>query len=318
MGDDTDSTSPVRPSAKPDQVVAVRTLVAAGYSITGAHRQPTHIEIESERLTALGGTVNYLIAVTDNATFPVEAVPAVLQAADRERRAAVFVSEHGCDRSFSWDEFLSLLGGAVPTWIALSDGYSGQCLAASRDEVPPGLGGEAWRIFEELAADGLEFVFGRRVRRLGGRRRGSPVSDLQAQLPDRGLVVVDAKASRSGFAAEWGQLRPLGEYIERQRIRQRGAPYDVVGSLVVSSAFSREDTSLMRLSAQFNAAFGCPVAFLEAAVMCGIVDRLKENVIYRGAINWRGVLAGGRVALSDFEKELQAVHAERIGEKGDI
>jgi hypothetical protein len=56
-----------------------------------------------------------------------------------------------------------------------------------------------WGIADDVLRDlyvrgKFEFVFGRRVRRMGGRRRGQAVSDLIAQTVS-GLLVIDAKAS---------------------------------------------------------------------------------------------------------------------------
>ena len=129
-----------------------------------------------------------------------------------------------------WTEFLEVMGGAVPSWKALTDEYLEHLQKASKNEIPSGLTGEAWWIFESLVADGLEFCFGRRVNRLGGQRRGQRVSDMVAPLPDFSVVVVDAKASGPGFDANAGSLRALAEYVNKQKQRQQGGG-DVVAAL---------------------------------------------------------------------------------------
>ena len=59
--------------------------------------------------------------------------------------------------------------------------------------------GESWRIFEEAVADGLEFAFGQRVKRMGGVQRFKPLPDMLALAPDGLLMLVDAKAAANGL-----------------------------------------------------------------------------------------------------------------------
>ena len=50
---------------QPQTQTAIRTLIVAGYSIEGSHRQPRHIEILCKQTDILGASIPYLIAVTD-------------------------------------------------------------------------------------------------------------------------------------------------------------------------------------------------------------------------------------------------------------
>src|SRR5437660_4080963 len=219
--------------------VATRTLLAAGYEISGVHRQPDHIEFKCERATRLGPTVQFLVAITDHHEFSEDNANDIVHAAANQNRLAVLVSSSGGMNQLGWTEFLEVMGGAVPSWKALTDEYLEHLQKASKNEIPSGLTGEAWWIFESLVADGLEFCFGRRVNRLGGQRRGQRVSDMVAPLPDFSVVVVDAKASGPGFDANAGSLRALAEYVNKQKQRQQGGG-DVVAALVVSSGFVQE------------------------------------------------------------------------------
>src|ERR1035437_3312959 len=104
---------------------------------------------------------------------------------------------------------------------------------------PSGKKGEAWRLFEQLVADGLEFGFARRVRRLGAEKRGSRLCDMTAQIPEGQILVVDAKATETSFDAAIHNLRPLIEYTNNQRLRQRGYN-DVLAALVISKDFNQD------------------------------------------------------------------------------
>jgi hypothetical protein len=110
----------------------------------------------------------------------------------------------------------------VPSWRALDDTYLSQLETAAKNAKPEGFGGEAWRLFESLVADGLEFCFARKVRRLGAAKRGQKVSDMIALVPEGSVLVLDAKATSTSFNAAISELRALVEYTRNQRARQKG------------------------------------------------------------------------------------------------
>ena len=223
--------------------IAVRTLLAAGYTIVSTHRQPRHIEIRCERKDILGAIISYLIAITDVEELTTDEIEDVKRSAQALRSVLVVVSGISTDDSVSWDDFTEALGGAVPSWQALSPEYEDALIVAAKNERPAGETGEAWLIFEDLVGYGLEYVFGRRVRRLGGRKRGRTVSDMQAHTPQAQIEVVDAKAAGGdGFDVTWPALRALVEYVERQKVRQQGR----LAGVVVADHRSQLDLDLRK------------------------------------------------------------------------
>jgi hypothetical protein len=297
------------PDAGPTRPVAIRTLVASGYMITGATEQPSHVEIECERADALGTMIPYLIAVSDRNTIPEATIKDIRRTA--EGRIVVLVTAEPTANSMGWDEFLEALGGAVRTWRALGDTYAEALRIASVNQLPPGMAGQPWSILEDLVADGLEFALGRRVTRLGGLRRGQRVSDILALTPDRSVLIVDAKAAATGFNAEWASLRPLGEYVRRQRARQRGQP-QVSGAVVVSSGFEQDAGRLATVANDFMAENQLPISFLDTDLLNTAVQRFRERPDLRNAVRWAYILRSGRVTLEDFDRELRAAEAERL------
>lgn len=296
---------------QPRTQVAVRTLLAAGFTIQGSHRQPRHIEIRCQRTDVLGATIPYLVALAQTDELTNDEVEDIQRSAEAQSRTLAIVAQSPGDHWIAWDDFTEALGGAVPSWQALGPTYISDLLIASKNELPAGTAGEAWLVFEDLVAYGLEFVFGRRVRRLGGRRRGRTVSDMQAQLPEEIVLVVDAKAAREGFDVTWPSLRALVEYVERQRTRQHGH-LEVFGALVVSSGFAQKDERLAELSRQFFGEARVPVSFLDVELLSRIVTVLRERPDMRNAIRWTSILTGGRIRLKAFEDEFSAAQAERI------
>jgi len=194
--------------------VATRTLLAAGYQIIGFQRLGTHFEVRCTITFRLGASLRFLFAFTRADHFSSVLVGDISHTAETQGFALVLVAASSAQGQISWQEFLKVMGGAVPSWRALQPNYESHLLTASRDQLPEGESGEAWLLFEDLVADGLEFLLGRKVGRYGGRRRGENVSDMIAALPDYNLLVVDAKASRAGFDAAWPALRPLVEYVK--------------------------------------------------------------------------------------------------------
>jgi len=289
---------------------AIRTLLAAGYQISGSHRQPSHIEIPCERTTRLGAPLKLLIAITDATNFRAEEVTNLQHAAQNQSRALVAVSMEGSEDQLSWDEFLEALGGAVPPWRVLNQEFTAQLSLASRNELPAGMSGEAWRVFEDLVADGLEFCLGRKVNRLGANKRGKKVSDMVAVLPDFDVIVVDAKASARGFDAVWDALRPLAEYVEKQKIRQKGGGA-VTAALLCSSTFRQDPDGLSAVSRTFIAETRTPLSLITAETLDYLVREFLKTPDIRNAISWNNVFAGGLIEADLIAKEIASASSER-------
>lgn len=291
--------------------VAVRTLLAAGYTVTSSRNNPRYVEILCEHVGVLGAVTRVLLALTDEPCFHEYEVADLEYVANKDHlRSLVLVAGESSEKQLCWDDFFECLGGEVPSWQALADTYAESLNAASRNCLPIGESGEAWLLFEDLAADGFGFVLGKRVQRLGGRTRGRAVSDMLAQMPNRKLLVVDTKAYSGGFDVTHSSLRPLGEYVRRQMVRQQGHN-EVYAAVMVSSGFHQDQQALDQLSLDFRADYGLPVSFLSAAVLGEMVNALRERVSLRNAVDWQRVFRGGWLDYSHFQTEARKAHEER-------
>ncbi len=295
--------------------VAIRTLLAAGYIVTGSQRHPTHIEIPCHRISRFGVELRFLVAVSVGDEFSVAVADDIRRTATADLRAPVFVGAFSTDQQIGWNDFLEALGGAVPSWRALASSFRRDLLTTARNELPQGGAGAAWAVFEDLVADGFEFCFGRKVRRLGARRPGSAVSDMLAQLPDGALMVIDAKGARAGFDATWPSLRALVEYVRNQQQRQRGHN-EVFGAVLVSSEFKQDEQSLSELSKRFLGETSAALAIATADHLADMVDLLRDNVGIRNALKWRHLLSGGVIECNSLEKEIQHALSQRF-ERGE-
>lgn len=294
----------------PNVALAVRTLLLAGYAIENSRRQPTHIEILCHKTSELASDVRFLVAVTEADSFSEPTVQELSRIARREGRSLVLVGATATDLQLGWADFLDALGGAVPSWRALAPGYEKDLLTTGSNRLPVGATGEAWRLFEDLVADGFELLFGRKVRRMGARKRGQRVSDMITQIPDGAVLVVDAKATAGAFSASISELRPLIEYTRMQRLRQRGQN-EVFAAVLVAPAFEQDAKGLSGVSKQFVAEASVPVAFLEAALLGQMVSSLSQRPALRIAVHWRSLFSGGIIGARDFQSELGRADTER-------
>jgi hypothetical protein len=290
---------------------ATRTLLAFGCDIAGAQTQPGYVELRADLPTAFGSKVGLLLVITDEPSFGAEQIESIRRSAKNQSRSALIVASMPGTDWMSHQEFFDSLGGAVPSWRALEPTYAESLAIAARNEVPPGFTGEAWLAFEDIASDGVEYVTGRRVRRLGGRRRGRPVSDSLAQLPDLRLLVLDAKASAGAVDVSLSALRPLHEYTIKQIQRQHGQN-EVFGALVVAPTFQQDAASQATISAAFNSDVGVPVAFLGSETLIDLVRRCADDPTIRAAVWWHRIFKGGAVLPEDIRAEFADAHAERI------
>ena len=290
--------------------IAARTLLVAGYEIENSRRQPGHIEILCNLKSSLSATIRYLIAITELDQFDIDSVEEIRSVAENDGRVAVFVAAQANHEQLGWIDFLDALGGAVPSWRALTNDYAGKLNSASRNEAPEDFQGEVWRLFEDLVSDGLEFSFGRKVRRMGARKRGQRVSDMITQIPDGAVIVVDAKAASGNFDAAISNLRPLIEYTKVQKLRQRGQN-DVFAALVVSSGFKQDGPGLSSISNQFLAEASVPVSFMSAETLAHVIHCHTAKPSMRGAIHWRRLLSAGLITAEQFDQELERAATER-------
>lgn len=294
----------------PSVAVAARTLSLAGYAIENSRRQPTHIEILCHKTSVLASDVRYLVAITEADSFSEHTIQELTRIAGREGRSLVLVGATTTDLQLGWADFLDALGGAVPSWRALAPEYENNLLTTGSNRLPVGITGEAWRLFEDLVADGFELVFGRKVRRMGARKRGQRVSDMITQIPDGAVLVVDAKATAGAFSASISELRPLIEYTRMQRLRQRGHN-EVFAAMLVAPGFEQDVIGLSSISRQFVAETSVPVAFLQATLLGQMVSSLSQRPDLRIAIHWRSLFSGGLIDARDFLSELTRADTER-------
>lgn len=289
-----------------------RTLLIAGYEVTGAKRRPRQIEISCTRKDFFGATIPYLISLTDEDQPPPDELGSLQDLASATKQILVFIASRPGPNWIAWDDALEALGGAVPSWRALTPDYRGLLLQLGSNQLPPGYSGEAWRLFEVAAADGFEFIFGTRVRRLGGAKRGQRVSDMLARADNETLLVIDAKASEGPFSVSMADLRPLSEYVATQITRQRGQ-VNVGAAVLIANDFAQDEARIQNVAGEFIAENRIPLVCLTSTVLVEMVETLSRNPTLRTAIIWKRIFCKpGLVKLDALPKEAQLALEERV------
>ncbi|MCJ7767171.1 hypothetical protein MUP79_02105 [Candidatus Bathyarchaeota archaeon] len=288
-----------------------RTLIAAGFTITDFRRQPHYGEYLCEQPDVFGATVRYTITIFDQIPVVTD-IEYASRISAQDARVFVAVAPEGGSTWIGWNDFIESLGGAVPSWRALSEIYPAVLVTTSQNRLPNGTVGEAWQMFEDAVADGLEYLFGKRVRRLGGHKRGRRSSDILAQTPDSRIIIVDAKASDDLYDVGSPELRPLKEYIETQKTRQRGR-LEVGAALLVARGFRQNVNRLNELNGEFISDTRIPISFMEVDTLLHMINTLSRNSRYRNTIQWtRVVCAGGLVLAKKFNQELETAIEQSV------
>jgi hypothetical protein len=138
---------------------------------------------------------------------------------------------------------------------------------------------------------------------------------MVAQLPDGVLLVVDAKAAAVGFNSNWPSLRPLVEYLNRQKALQHGHN-EVFGAVIVSSAFRQSEEELSDLARTFFSETSAALAFVTADLLAEAVAELQDQVAVRNALRSRRVFAGGLLKLQIVREEIRDALSQRV-ERGE-
>jgi hypothetical protein len=305
------SSMTAEPEFEMERTVITTTLVAAGLSIVRVRRTPIGTEYLCDRCDALGATVKYYLVFIANSLYR-EDFDALRRLATAEGRVLAVVTRSATDGSMSWEEFTEAIGGVIPSWRALAPTFPDMLRVLAANALPQGIQGEPWRLFENAVADALEFLFGRRVRRLGGHKRGRALGDLLAQTPDRRIILVDAKASGEPFSIGGPELRPLKDYAELQKRRQSGQ-LPVGAVLVVAAGFYQDETRLSELAGSFLAETQVPLSYLRVDTLIQMLSQLADRPDLRNGIRWsRVICAGGSVSEDTFNKECTSVDEERV------
>ena len=128
---------------------------------------------------------------------------------------------------------------------------------------------------------------------------------MVAPLPDFDVIVVDAKASEAGYDASSPSFRALTEYVEKQKVRQRGGG-QVVAALVISSQFLQDEAGLAKVVPEFIGETRTPLCLITAESLAHVVNQLLDRPDIRGAIRWKMIFSGGLITRKILETEIAA------------
>lgn len=297
---------------RPDIATFGRTLTVAGYQITDFDRRENYAYCHCDWLDPFGLTVRYLIALTDAQRFDPAERESLTREAQADNRTPLLIAGEPDTSVVAWRDFVQVLGGAVPSWRALTDSFASEIQVLAANQLPPGSSGQAWFLFEEAVCGGLEFLFGRRVRRLGGSFRGRDLPDAIAQSSDGAIVIVDAKASTSPFEVDLTTIRALRDYVERQGVAQRNG-MGPASALLVAADYKQGDTTLMDSCNRFLSDTRIPLALLRVTSLLAMIDLTRDVALLRNRIQWRRIFCrNGVIDETLLKTEIESVQRLHI------
>jgi hypothetical protein len=286
----------------PSVAVFAQTIMVAGFEIVDFDRFEHHAVCHCTRSDQFDCKIRYLFCITDRDSFPLEVIHEWEREANSTGSALVFVATQAAAGVLSWNQFVESLGGAVPSWRALSATYANDLHILSRNQLPAGVAGEAWFLFEQAVADGFEFILGRRVRRLGGLKRGKDVPDSICLTPDSAVLVLDAKASATEFSITKPELRPLEDYVRSQATKQTGQPR-LGAAILIAQRFLQEREKLVDECARFQADTSTPLCLLTVESLLQLVSLSADHPTMRNAVSWRQVFCRNGIANPKMLKD---------------
>lgn len=297
----------------PDLPVAVRTLVAGGFVLDAAERNPGYALLHMHRVDEFGAVHSYSFAIAEKRLHPAQVAAAQIASGHKRSRLVLIGEADGTELpAVEWDRFLNLFGGPVFGASPFDPQFRGQIALLGTNQVPDGLVGKADDLFEAYVRDALEFILGGRVIRYGQDRRFEARPDGIALPGHNFCALYDAKAYRDGYPVSAESIRQFKSYVEDFEKRYRAYLPRVNAFIVISGDFVQGGDALGDRSRELQAECGVPLVFLRANDLGEIVAMVAERPAVRRSIDWRRIFADPIISTSRVRKDMDAVLRDRI------
>lgn len=294
-------------SNRPDLPIAIRTLIAGGFILEDAKRNPGYMLLYMYRPDEFGANHRYCFALADE-YLKIPQVEAAKIAAQHHGAQLVIIGHSESDVPMvEWMRFINLFGGPVFSASPLEPNFSHHLTELGYNRLPDGLDGRPDDLFEAYVCIALEFILAGRVVRYGQDRRFEARPDGIA-LPDYNFsALYDAKAYSDGYNVTLDTIRQFRSYVEDFTRRYKAYLPRLNAFVVISGLFPHKDATLEKRSRDLLAECGVPLTFLTAESLSLIVSLLSEHPAARRSINWSRVFTDAIIRPERVETELEAV-----------
>jgi hypothetical protein len=298
--------------SEPNLSLAVRTLFANGFQLRKVLSEPGYALVIAHRLDEFDVAQRYCFAIFEDEFSPTQ-VEIVQIAAKHYAAEPVLVGPGMADvPTLEWERFMSLFGGPVFSRKPFEPQFREHLRELGRNRLPEGVEGKADDLFELYVKEGLGFILGQRVVRLGQDRRFQSRPDGLA-LPSQGFYALyDAKAARDGYEVDQNGVRQFGSYVTEFHNRYSTYRQRLNSFLVVSGKFKQRDQALDRRSKDFLAEYRVPLCFLTADALGEMIEILSQKPVVRQAINWSRVFSDSVARPSLVRKEVLTVLGDEM------
>ena len=293
----------------------VRTLIGSGFQIAKSVRKPSYLVFHAYRRDEFGVRWHYLFAYSGSRKLSEGDLAGLRSIASTEGASLIVIGEAGGVNdqvpTLSPEDFTARLGGAIPSFLPLEPGYADQLKKLGRNELPPGLAGQADNLFEAYVHAGLEFLLQERVVRYGQDRRFEVVPDGLVMGQGPFILLYDCKAAKKGYHISRDSIRQFADYVKSFHQRYEKYTGRLHAFLLISGEFQSEGTLEAR-SRELYAECKVPLVFLAAGEMGKIVTMMADRPAYRQSIDWQSIFSESVIRADEVDKYLQARTRDKI------
>jgi len=118
----------------PHLPTAIRTLLAAGFSVLRAERAPGYALIVTQRTDEFGATHVHSFQVAEGALGPAQLEAARIASNHHGSQLVIVGSAAGEPHALSWERFINLFGGPVSATSVFDPSFADNLLILSRNE----------------------------------------------------------------------------------------------------------------------------------------------------------------------------------------
>lgn len=298
--------------SKSDLQLAIRTLVAGGFILQQAIRNPGYTILLMERVDEFEVVHKYCFALSE-LSLNGSQIEAAKIAANHHNSQLVIIGEQSADiPSVDWARFLNLFGGPVLRTSPLEPEFTENLIELSYNRLPNDLQGAPDALFELFVQVALEFIFACKVTRYGQDRRFGARPDGVIFSSSRFTAIYDTKAYSEGFKVDKSAMRQFSAYV-KDFTRRYNAYFPRLNSfIVISSEFPHRNSTLEGRSRELFADTGVLLNFLTASSLSKIVDLSSEYPRFRRSIDWPLIFSESVVNPDKINDELVTLKRDSI------
>lgn len=301
---------------KEDVSNLICTLTINGFHLGKVERlSPENIILNCHRFDKLGGSVNYLVLLSEDKAESSSCDSLFRMASNDKKAKAILINDHFRSTRFDTytkEKFFDFFGGMVNTGLVLIPNLPDILDQLGHNKVPTGLEGKADDLHELYIKECLQFIMSSPVRRYGIDRAFQKLPDGVVLGKDRILFPIDSKAYSKGYSMSADDIKRFASYCADFRQRYSNDFGPVYSFLVVTGSLLDSEVTISNRSNELYNECGVKLNCVESKVLGLMVEVLKNEPQFKSALNWKNVFVKPKIELRQFENELDRIRDDKI------